>query len=983
MRQPHFHTRGPTLQLAPARGDAPCPVKDVHSLRSQERYSRQADRVISAPLRETFLNPTSYPYPQADRDAERVKLALAAGAIIGTWFWDIPQDQVTVDDALAQAFGLDPAVARRPVPLQDIVSVVHPEDRAGLEQAISAAVARGGRYAHQYRTRGTDGVYRWIEAVGRVDIDAQGRAVGFPGVLIDIDERRQLEAERDQAQTLLRSFVEAAPGVVYAKDRQGRLLIGNRGTTELLGLPPEQYIGRTDAELLRDPVQAAALMATDERVMASGCTEQVEEEVSFPDGRRAWWLSTKAPLFDADGNIAGLVGTSLDITGRKAAEARHNETEERYRLAARATNDAIWDWRMSDGHVVWNEALHTLFGHTLTETDALWWLDHIHPEDRQRVDATIHAVIEGEDSAWSGEYRFRRADGSYAVVLDRGTVLRGPDGEPHRMIGAMLDLSGRKAAEAALAESEERLRFATEAGDMGFWDVDLVNNVLIWPRRTKAMFGISAHVPVSMQDFYAGLHPDDRDATHAAFEAAADPELRALYDVEYRTIGKEDGMVRWVAAKGRGLFERGTCVRVLGVAVDVTARRLADARLKELNEHLETRVAQEVAQRTRVEDALRQSQKMEAVGQLTGGIAHDFNNMLATVIGPLDLLAARLGDDDPRAKRYIDMAIDGARRAAQLTQRLLAFSRQQPLQPVPVDANRLVAEMSDLLIHSLGSSVRLETVLAADLWSAFADANQLENVILNLAVNARDAMPGGGRLTVETANRRIGPDGDIDRSGVPAGDYVQIAVADNGNGMSPEVMAKAFEPFFTTKKVGQGTGLGLSQVYGFVKQSSGHVRIASTLGEGTTVRIFLPRLMAVIDDPVVADPGSQQAVVEGGQELILVVEDEPGVRQFSIDALSELGYPVLAADGAAAALTLLERHPGIALLFTDVLMPEVNGRELADEALRRRPDLKVLFATGYSRNALVQDGMLDPSVQLIGKPFTVQELAARVRAVLG
>ncbi|NWF31733.1 PAS domain-containing protein [Stenotrophomonas sp. SAM-B] len=908
-------------------------------------------------------------------------MALAAGAIIGTWFWDVAQDSLTVDDALALAHGLDPALARTELRLEQVVSAVHPDDRAGLAEAIAEAVRRGGRYAHQYRTRGADGAYRWIEAIGRVDLDAHGQAVGFPGVLIDIDERRRVEAERDQAQTLLRSFVEAAPGVVYAKDRQGRMLIGNRGTTELIGLPPEIYVGRTDAELLGDPAQAAIVMATDERVMASGQTEQLEEEVSFPDGRRAHWLSTKSPLRDADGVVVGLVGTSLDITDRKAAEARHLEVEERYRLAAHATNDAIWDWRISDGQVIWNEALTTLFGHALSETSAQWWLDHIHPDDRARVDRDIHAVIEGGGTAWNSEYRFRRADGSFASVLDRGTVLRGGVGEPLRMIGAMLDLTVRQAAEAALAQSEERLRFATEAGDMGFWDVDLVRDALIWPARTKAMFGISPEVPVSMCDFHDGLHPDDRAATVAAFAAAADPARRALYDVEYRTVGKEDGVVRWVAAKGRGHFEGDRCVRVVGVAIEITARKLADARLQELNEHLESRVLEEVAQRTRVEDALRQSQKMEAVGQLTGGIAHDFNNMLATVIGPLDLLAMRMGDSDPRAKRYIDMAIDGATRAAQLTQRLLAFSRQQPLQPVPLDVNRLVAGMSDLLVHSLGSSIRLETVLAAQVWCTFADANQLENVILNLAVNARDALPGGGRLVVETANCMIAADDGAAAAEVPEGEYVRITVADNGSGMPPEVIAKAFDPFFTTKKVGQGTGLGLSQVYGFVKQSAGHVNIDSTPGQGTTVTLYLPRRRVDVAPSPPAGREDNRAL-SGGRELVLVVEDEPGVRQFSVEALTELGYPVLAAEGAATALTLLDRHPDIALLFTDVVMPEVNGRQLADEALRRRPALKVLFTTGYSRNALENDGVLDPDVHLIGKPFTLEELALRVRAVL-
>ncbi|WP_325166967.1 PAS domain-containing protein [Stenotrophomonas sp. S39] len=919
--------------------------------------------------------------PQAAHATESVNMALAAGAIVGTWFWDVPRDQLTVDEALARAFGLDPALAQRKLQLHDVLGTVHPDDLPGLVAAIEHAVRHGGRFAHQYRTQGPDGRYHWLESIGRVDLDEHGRAKSFPGVLIDIDERLRVQAERDQAQALLRSFVEAAPGVMYAKDRQGRLLIGNSGTTELIGRTPAEYVGRTDAELLADPAQAAAVMATDERIMASGQSEQLEEEINFSDGRRAWWLSTKAPLRNGNGEVIGLVGTSLDITDRKSAEADRLDLEERYRLAAQATNDAVWDWRMVDGHVVWNEALSSLFGHPMMETSAQWWLDHFHPEDRDRIDRNIHAVIDGDGTTWNGEYRFRRADGSYAAVLDRGAVLRDADGRPLRMIGAMLDLSGRKAAEAALAEGEERLRLATEAGELGLWDLDLVQNILLWPARTKAMFGISSDAEVTFDDFRTGLHPDDRAATLAALEASADPQRRASYDVEYRTVGKEDGIVRWVAAKGRGIFEAGRCVRMLGVAIDITARKAADARLRELNEQLEARVRAEVAERMRVEDALRQSRKMEAVGQLSGGIAHDFNNMLATVIGPLDLLALRIGDSDARAVRYIEMALDGAQRAAQLTQRLLAFSRQQPLQPVALDVNHLVAGMTDLLVHSLGSSVILETVLGGGQWWTHADANQLENVILNLAVNARDAMPGGGRLQLQTSNCQIDLADVAEHGGIPTGDYVRIAVTDTGSGMPADVMARAFDPFFTTKPVGQGTGLGLSQVYGFVQQSNGHVRLQSTPGAGTTVVIYLPRLLAEVDAlPAAATVAAPLS--GGGAEQILVVDDDAAVRAFSVDALSELGYQVLSADGAASALPLLQAHPNIALLFTDVVMPGVNGRQLADQALARHPHLKVLFATGNSRNALVDDGVLDANVQLIGKPFTIGELATRVRAVL-
>ncbi len=414
---------------------------------------------------------------------------------------------------------------------------------------------------------------------------------------------------------------------------------------------------------------------------------------------------------------------------------------------------------------------------------------------------------------------------------------------------------------------------------------------------------------------------------------------------------------------------------------DLAERRRAQEALRHLNETLEQRVAEEVAERNQAEEALRQSQKMEAVGQLTGGIAHDFNNMLAVVIGSLDLLGRRIGAEDARARRYVDAAADGARRAALLTQRLLAFSRQQPLKPEPVNLNKLVAGMSDLLHHSLGGDVRVETVLAAGLWPTHVDPNQLENVVLNLALNARDAMPGGGRITIETANAHL--DGRYVKAhlGVPAGQYVLVAVSDTGSGMPPEVIARAFDPFFTTKDVGKGTGLGLSQVYGFVKQSGGHVKIYSEPGEGTTVKVYLPRLIGHEGD---AGEKDQNSPIPYGdqQEVVLVVEDEPAVRQFSADALGELGYRVITADGAPAALRLLDAHPEIALLFTDVVMPDVNGRELADEARRRRPSLKVLFTTGYTRNAVVHNGVLDHGVELLGKPFTIEELAAKVREVL-
>ncbi|HEV2623341.1 MAG TPA: PAS domain S-box protein [Frateuria sp.] len=379
------------------------------------------------------------------------------------------------------------------------------------------------------------------------------------------------------------------------------------------------------------------------------------------------------------------------------------------------------------------------------------------------------------------------------------------------------------------------------------------------------------------------------------------------------------------------------------------------------------------------EAALRQSQKMEAVGHLTGGIAHDFNNMLAVVIGSLDMLRRRLPEGGPE-RRHAGNAMEAADRAATLTQRLLAFARQQPLSPKPVDANALVAGMYELLRHAIGADIRLDVLLADELWPTLADANQLENAILNLAVNARDAMPGGGRLTIETANVTLDKRYAAGHADVEPGDYVSITVTDAGVGMPPEVARRAFDPFFTTKQTGQGTGLGLSQVYGFVKQSGGHVAIYSEPGHGTSVKVYLPRMTG---EAAEQETGVSAAPLPAGrQELVLLVDDEPAVRQINAEALRELGYRVLEADGAVGALDMLDAHPDVALLLTDVVMPDIDGRRLAAEARRRRPGLKVLFTTGYSPAAVQHNGKLDADAPLLGKPYTLDELGRKLRQVL-
>ena len=388
----------------------------------------------------------------------------------------------------------------------------------------------------------------------------------------------------------------------------------------------------------------------------------------------------------------------------------------------------------------------------------------------------------------------------------------------------------------------------------------------------------------------------------------------------------------------------------------------------------------EIATREAAELQVRQMQKMEAVGQLTGGIAHDFNNMLAVIMSAMNLIQRKLKRGETDIGKFVDSATDAASRAASLTARLLAFSRQQPLAPQVVDANRIVTGMSDLLRQTLGEPISVETVLAGGLWKTHADPSQIENAIINLAVNARDAMPDGGSLTIETANCHLDDSYAASHAEVTAGQYVMIAVTDTGAGMTPDVLAKAFEPFFTTKPVNKGTGLGLSQIFGFVKQSGGHVKIYSEPGEGTTVKVYLKRHFGEEQELQTAagmiDPDKRPT------ETILVVEDDARVRASTVDALRELGYMVIHASDAAEALNKLEAHPDVALLFTDIIMPVMNGRKLAEEAVSRRPDLKVIFTTGFTKNAVVHNGVLDPGVNFIAKPFTLDQLAAKLREVL-
>jgi signal transduction histidine kinase len=554
--------------------------------------------------------------------------------------------------------------------------------------------------------------------------------------------------------------------------------------------------------------------------------------------------------------------------------------------------------------------------------------------------------------------------------------------------------AGPKAAAGVLQESQELLDLAQEAGRLGLFEWQVQEGTLRLSPRFLDLYGL-AEFDGRYDSWLKCIFREDVPRIIDHMDTAFAERTRRS-QAEFRIIRTTDRELRWIEARYVIFYDAADrAVRVVGVNVDVTERKRAHVQLRALTETLEDRVQERTREleaeneaRTRAEDALRQAQKMEAVGQLTGGVAHDFNNLLTIILGGLDMIGRQVPNLEvsPAASRIVrgkDMAIEGVRRAAKLTSRLLAFARQQPLDPKNVDANKLVSGICELLRRTLGEAVSLETVLAGGLWRISADTNQLENALLNLAINARDAMPNGGQVTIETANCYL-DEAYIGTLAEPVrpGQYVMIAVADSGIGMDQATLERAFEPFFTTKSFGKGTGLGLSQVYGFVRQSAGHVKIYSEIGEGTTVKIYMPRHVGAEEH---ADEVERLSVATGavGAESILVVEDDDALRLYAVEVLNDLGYSVLAAPNAATALEIVERGHDIDLLFTDIVMPGgVNGRQLADEVLRRRPGMKVLFTTGYTRNAIVHHGRLDPGVEMIGKPFTFQELGARIRALL-
>ncbi len=879
------------------------------------------------------------------RLSETVRLLRMAGAVarLGGWRYDRATGRLHLS---AEMVALYHAPDQRTPGLDAALAHYTPEHRDRVRAAFDACLHDGTPFDEIAQIAHGDGKRVWVRTLGEPLHDADGIIVGAQGALQDISD---LIAARDRAATLAQQLHQTLDtindGFILLDDADCLRFVNARAET-LLDHDRGALLGRRMWDAFPDAV-GSTFDAEIRAARAQNTTRRFDEVFKARD------MTLEV---DAHPTPDGLAIYFRDVTAERARD-------EHLRLldaaVARQTDMLVITEAepidAPDGpRIVYvNDAYLAHTGYTRDEViGATPRILQGEGTDRAELDR-IRAAMERWQPSRSELLNYTRDGTPFWLELDI-VPLADADGWYTHWVSVQRDVTARKAAEDAIAASERRFRLVAHATRSAIWDWDITAGTQWWSEGLTTTFGHptdpAERVPTVWQ---ASIHADD-----AARVAAAADRLRSGaedgYHETYRVWRGDGGLAtvedRAFAVRGAD----GRVVRVMGSVTDTT----------------ETRA---------IEEQLHQAQKLEAVGQLTGGVAHDFNNILTVILGNAEMLTDAL-DPQPDLKRMAAMTAASAQRGAELTSRLLAFSRRQPLEPRVIDVSNLIANMEYLLRHSLGEDIDIEVVRAGGLWRAEVDPGQLETALLNLAINARDAMNGAGKLTIETANAALDADYAAATFDVAPGQYVTVTVSDTGPGMPPDVRARAFEPFFTTKGSGQGSGLGLSMVFGFVKQTGGHVRIYSEPGEGTAVKLYLPRARRATP----AEPAPRRTAARaGGDEAVLVVEDDTLVRDHLVGQLHALGYTVMDAADGPQALAWLDTDARVDLLFTDVVMPGgLNGRELAREARARRPGLKVLFTSGYTENTIIHQGRLDPDVTLLSKPYRRDQLAAKLRAVL-
>ncbi|HEY0527835.1 MAG TPA: PAS domain S-box protein, partial [Gemmatimonadaceae bacterium] len=766
------------------------------------------------------------------------------------------------------------------------------------------------------------------------------------------DAQLRMAAER----TLAHSVQQQLPvGVIVAEVPSGRLVSVNAQMTEIFRT---SFKPATDLHAYRELVgfhddgkeYTALEWPLARTVMTKESIRGEEIQIRRGDGTDGFVRMSSSPVVDAEGRIVAAVATVIDVTEQRIAERAVRASDERFRFVARATNDVIWDWDIRTNSLVWNDAVETVFGHKQRDIypEVQWWYDHLHPEDRDRVLAGIHGVIDHGATSWSDQYRYRCANGRYASVIDRGYVARDNSGAAVRMIGAMTDVTERTRSEAAIRFQAQLLNAVQQA----VVATDPEGHVIFWNKFAENVYGWTAHEAVGRT--ISELTPSAFMREHGA-DIVARTEIGESWTGEFLVQGKSGKPFPALLTSSPVLDEQGRILGVVGVSIDLTERRS-------------------------LEEQFRQSQKMDAVGRLAGGIAHDFNNLLTVIRLNTEMILDGFDPTDPRSED-VKQIRNAAERASSLTKQLLAFSRKQILQPRVLDLNSVVSNLEPMLRRLIGEDVSINSTCNARGY-VVADPGQLEQVLVNLVVNSRDAMPQGGRITIETRNVELDDGYSSEHSPVIPGRYVMLAVGDNGVGMNRDTKEHAFDPFFTTKEAGKGTGLGLATVYGIVKQSGGYIWIYSEPGMGTTLKLYFPEVSAAaaFTNPVESSAGKPAAP---GSETILLVEDEEAVRGLTSRILQRQGYRVLAAQHGREAMEIATREEGVIhLVLTDIVMPGMNGRGLVERLSGIRPAIKSLYMSGYTDDDIVRRGFIEPSRKFLQKPFTSEGLLQTVRKVL-
>lgn len=793
---------------------------------------------------------------------------------------------------------------------------------------------------------------------------ADGRIRGVLAVVVETTDKvraqRHVASERERLHRMFAqtpSFMAMLIGPEHVFDLANPAYMQLVGHRDVLGKPVRQAIAEVEGQGFFE--QLDKVYASGEAFFGESMPALLQRMPGAALEQRYVDLVYQ-PLRDDDDRVMGIFVEGSDVTARVQAEAAVHASELQLREFAQAMPNHVWAAR-PDGQLDWfNDRLISYSGLTLEELQSRPWQAMVHEEDAERAQRQwALALISGQP--YEVEFRLRRADGSYFWHLARAQPIRDDQGLITRWVATNTDIDEQKRTARALAHLNEDLEHQVA--------VRTAERDRMWRLSTDVMMVADGQgCLLSLNPAWTTLlgwtqtellgrsvmeliHPDDAAATQAELASLGRGVTTYRFENRYRRKDNSYCLLLWTAVPEGGLIH--------AVGRDITDEREAALALK------------------RTEAALHQAQKMESIGQLTGGVAHDFNNLLQVISGNLQLLSRTVKGQD-RAEGYVKNALEGVRRAAKLSNQLLSFSRRQPLQPQTVNLGRFVLGIEDMLRHSLGEAIQIEMKGGHGLWNSLVDPTQVENALLNLAINARDAMDGSGLLTIEACNALLDDDYVRHHPDLKTGQYVMLAVTDTGSGMEPEVLDKVFEPFFSTKPEGKGSGLGLSMVYGFVKQSGGHIHVDSTPGEGTTVKLYLPRSLA---EEAAAAPALPQAL--GGTETILVAEDNEGVRATVVELLQQLGYRVLQASDAASALAVLQGAVPVDLLFTDVVMPgPLRSPELACQARELWPDIAVLFTSGYAQDTIVHGGRLDAGLDLLGKPYTQDELARKLRHVL-